>query len=87
MNSFTIQGESISIESLFESMPVAMALIDREGRHVALNQALANFSGLNAPDLIGRKVEELSRESGENIKRDFAFFDAGKEVPDHELRA
>ncbi|MBF0572417.1 MAG: GGDEF domain-containing protein [Desulfamplus sp.] len=83
---FDLQHEYITIESLFESMPVAMALIDREGRHVALNQALASFSGLSVRDLVGRKVEELSKESGENIKRDFLCFDAGEEVPDHEVQ-
>ena len=85
MKEFTLQHNIITIWSLFESMPVAMALIDREGRHVALNQALASFSGLKAHDLVGRKVEELSKESGENIKRDFKYFDAGLEVPEHEL--
>lgn len=82
---YDIEHASISLETLFESMPVAVALIDREGRHVALNQALANFSGLQAPDLVGKKVADLSKESGENIKRDFQYFDAGQEVPDHEV--
>lgn len=35
-----IRDEYISIESLFESMPVAMALIDRDGCHVALMKLL-----------------------------------------------
>lgn len=83
---FELQHESITLEVLFESMPVAVALLDREGRHVALNQALANFSGLNAHDLVGKKVAELSKESGENIKRDFCCFDAGQAVPDHEVK-
>ncbi|MFZ5775481.1 MAG: diguanylate cyclase [Thermodesulfobacteriota bacterium] len=85
MKKFTIENETITLEALFESMPVAMALIDREGRHVALNQALATFSGLTVHDLIGRKVAELSKESGENIERDFRCFDAGESVPDHEV--
>lgn len=80
-----IRDEYISIESLFESMPVAMALIDRDGCHVALNEALASISGLHASQLIGTKVSEQSKESGENIKRDFKFFDEGKEVPNHEV--
>ncbi len=85
MSVFRLSDESVTVEKLFESMPVAMALIDREGRHVALNQALASLSGLKAAELIGRKVEDLSSESGENIRRDFRCFDAGMEVPDHEL--
>lgn len=85
-HSFRIKHESITLETLFESMPVALALIDRDGRHVALNQALASFSGLKASDLIGVKVEDLSEESGKNIKRDFEYFDAGMDVPDHEVQ-
>lgn len=86
MNSyFELNNENLSIETLFESIPVAVALLDREGRHLVINHALAAISGLKYSDLVGRKVSDLSKESGENIKRDFAFFDAGKDVPDHEV--
>jgi LDH2 family malate/lactate/ureidoglycolate dehydrogenase len=47
---------------------------------------LASFSGLKVSELLGKKVSELSKESGENIKRDFAFFDRGETVPDHEVK-
>ena len=78
MNSyFELNNENLSIETLFESIPVAVALLDREGRHLVINHALAAISGLKYSDLVGRKVSDLSKESGENIKRDFAFFDAG----------
>lgn len=83
---FTVDSSSISIDDLFSAMPVAMALIDRDGRHVALNDALASLSGLSARQLIGIRVADLSPESGENIKNDFRSFDAGRPVPDHELR-
>ncbi|HOR45913.1 MAG TPA: GGDEF domain-containing protein [Spirochaetota bacterium] len=86
MREFRINDITIGIEELFESMPVAMALIDREGRHVALNQALASFSGRNAKELVGKKVSENSKESAENIKRDFAAFDEGESIPNHELQ-
>lgn len=36
--------------------------------------------------MIGKKVSELSKESGENIKRDFSLFDKGEAVPDHEVK-
>lgn len=76
----------ITMNKLFESMPVAMALIDREGRHVAVNAELATISGMPADALVGRKVAEMSPESGDNIVRDFKMFDAGMDVPKHELR-
>ncbi|QAZ66510.1 sensor domain-containing diguanylate cyclase [Solidesulfovibrio carbinolicus] len=81
----TIGDAAIPLARLFAAMPVAMALIDREGRHVALNQALASISGLKAEQLIGRRVAELSPESGENIQNDFRRIDAGLDVPDHEI--
>ncbi len=61
MREFRINDITIGIEELFESMPVAMALIDREGRHVALNQALASFSGRNAKELVGKKFLKTAR--------------------------
>ncbi len=86
MNSyFQLNNETISIEELFESIPVAVALLDREGRHLVINHALAAISGLSYSDLVGRKVAEQSIESAENIKRDFAYYDAGMAVPDHEV--
>lgn len=83
---FDLLHATISLETLFESMPVALALLDREGRHVAVNLALTEFNGMQPSELIGRKVAEFSKESGENIKRDFCLFDAGQEVPVHEVR-
>jgi diguanylate cyclase (GGDEF)-like protein/PAS domain S-box-containing protein len=82
---FDLLHTSISLEALFESMPVAMVLLDREGRHVAANRAVTAFNGLNPEQLIGRKVAEFSKESGENIERDFRMFDQGLEVPVHEV--
>lgn len=82
---FRILDQYVSINVLFESMPVALALLDREGCHVALNQALASISGLTVKELIGKKVAALSGQSGLNIERDFQAFDAGMGVPDHEV--
>ncbi len=81
-----IGDTTITLESLFLSMPVAIALIDREGRHVGLNDALASISGNKAAELIGRKVAELDPQSGRNIAENFRVFDAGGTVPEHEIR-
>ncbi|HAH60693.1 MAG TPA: hypothetical protein DCL73_01190 [Treponema sp.] len=86
MKKLGIEYKCMDIKDIFESMPVAMALMDREGRYVVVNKALSMFGGLKSSDLIGKKAEEISKESGENIKRDFQYFDEGREVPDHELQ-
>ncbi|ABM03037.1 diguanylate cyclase with PAS/PAC sensor [Psychromonas ingrahamii 37] len=80
-----LQG-NIDMETLFESMPVAMALTDREGRLLLVNHKMALLSGQNLSDLIGRKVEEVSKEAAENIKYEFRMFDAGLDVPNRELK-
>jgi len=85
MKEITIMNTSITIEKLFESMPVAMVLLNRKGEHVAVNQALASISDSRREELIGRKIEDMSKESGRNIIRDFRMFDANQEVPDHEV--
>lgn len=85
MKEFIIMDTVISIEELFESMPVAMVLVDRNGEHIVLNQTLASISGLQSESLVGRKVAEMSKVSGENISRDFLAFDANESIPDHEV--
>ena len=47
-------------------MPVAMALIDREGREVAVNQEWRMIYSLNNSDVKGRKVTDFCEKS-ENI--------------------
>jgi len=83
---FDLLHISITLDTLFESMPVAMALIDREGRDVAVNQSLSMLYGINTSDLIGRRVADFCKKSGANIERDFRMFDAGLDVPDHEIQ-
>ncbi|WP_051296442.1 sensor domain-containing diguanylate cyclase [Anaeroarcus burkinensis] len=84
-NIFKIYQEFITIEKLFESIPVAVSLVDRTGRYLVLNQELSDITGMKKSALIGMRVSEISKEAGENIKRDFIYFDEGKTVPDHEL--
>ncbi len=83
---FTVGRSLISLEALFSAMPVAMALIDRDGVHVAANQALADFNGLEAKDLIGRKVAELDVQSAMHMESAFRHFDAGHDAYDGEFR-
>lgn len=82
---FDLLHISISLEALFESMPVAMALIDRNGHDIAVNRELSMLYGYTPSDLIGRKVADFCKKSAKNIERDFRLFDAGLDVPDHEI--
>lgn len=82
---FHLDGNPVSLEALFSAMPVAMCLLDREGRHIALNEALANISGAPLEAHLGVPVSRFSEESARNIRNDFATLDAGGEVPVHEV--
>lgn len=66
-------------------LPVALCVIGRDGRLVAVNSFHATLAGRPVDDLIGVAVADLHAEGGENIKRDFRYFDAGKSVPNHEI--
>lgn len=58
---FGLQHISVSLEALFDSMPVAMALIDRDGCDVVVNQQLSILYGLNKSDILGRKVADFCK--------------------------
>lgn len=82
---FNLLHTNISLERLFEFMPVAMALIDRTGRDIAVNQKLSMLYGYTPSDIIGRRVEDFCQKSAANIERDFRMFDEGLDVPEHEI--
>ncbi len=81
----TLGESTVTLGELFAIMPVAMALVDRQGRYVAVNEALAAQLGHSVSWLEGRLVADLSAEAGHNILDNFRRFDAGQRVEDHEL--
>ncbi|QIB68809.1 GGDEF domain-containing protein [Aminipila butyrica] len=80
-----ILNEHITIKELFEAMPVALALVNREGEYLLVNNALVSLGGVFHANLIGQKIGEISPIAELNSREDFKLFDAGIEVPDHEL--
>lgn len=84
-HAFKIQDKFLSFATICDCVPIAMALIDRAGTLVAVNDKMASFSGLNKNAIIGRNLSEFSKEGAYNLTRDFIFFDQGKEVSDHDL--
>lgn len=83
---FTIMGKRIPVDAFWECLPAAMALVDREGRLVYLNSMMAAFVNIDKDLLIGRKIAEFSAEGGRNVTRDYRRFDAGEDVPEHNVR-
>ncbi|WP_052435398.1 sensor domain-containing diguanylate cyclase [Sulfurospirillum cavolei] len=83
---FNLLHTHISLEALFELMPVAMVLIDRYGRNIAFNQKLRTLHGFTPNTLLRRRVKEFCQKSAANIERDFYMHDKGLDVPDHEIQ-
>lgn len=83
---FNLLHTHISLEALFELMPVAMVLIDRSGRNIAFNQKLRTLHGFTPNILLRRRVKEFCQKSAANIERDFYMHDKGLDVPDHEIQ-
>jgi diguanylate cyclase (GGDEF)-like protein/PAS domain S-box-containing protein len=73
------------IEELFESMPIALAVVNREAQYIVVNKVLASLGGVFSADLVGKKAGIISDTAEQNIYRDFDLFDKGLSVPDHEL--
>lgn len=83
---YIIENETISLQELFDAMPVALALLDRQGNYIAFNEKQLHITGLTHEEMTGKSVADLGEgRVEENIRRDFHEFDAGHEVPDHEL--
>ena len=68
-----------------DKLPIALCIIDRKGRLVAVNALHATLAGREVGTLAGARVAELHPEGGENVMRDFRAFDQGKTVPNHEI--
>jgi diguanylate cyclase (GGDEF)-like protein len=70
---------------VYATAPVALCVINRDGRLLAVNERHSILADRPISHLIGVKVAELHEEGGQNIIRDFRVLDAGGAVPEHEL--
>jgi PAS domain S-box-containing protein len=53
------QTSAAIIDAIMASSPVGIAFLDREGRYVRINAAMAAFSGRQAEDHLGKAVGEI----------------------------
>lgn len=58
-NQDVIQSQLSEIESIYQTAPIGMAVLDTELRFVRINQKLAEINGLSVESHIGRSVREL----------------------------
>ncbi len=75
-----LQGSEERLRTIFEQAPIGIALIDRDGRYLAVNPARRRMLGYEADDLIGRHYLEVTHpddvELDQEINRQAA--DAGQ---------
>ncbi|WP_158407938.1 GGDEF domain-containing protein [Dyella japonica] len=74
-----------SLQALYDAVPVALGVIDRDGCYVGANGAYAAVLGLTPADIIGRRVGEYLPGAEEQLRRDIASFDAGFDVTEREV--
>ncbi|MGW1769454.1 SpoIIE family protein phosphatase [Streptomyces sp. NPDC002073] len=65
-----VKTNLVFLDSLFETCPIGLVMIDEELRYVHLNQALADMDGIPLADHIGRRMDEimLTRDEGEYLR-------------------
>jgi|AGTN01.2.fsa_nt_gi PAS domain S-box/diguanylate cyclase (GGDEF) domain len=74
------------LETVYATAPIALCVVGRDGRLLAVNERHTILAGKPISSLVGVKVSELHPESGEKIPMDFRLLDAGGTVPDHEVQ-
>jgi len=74
-----------SLQSLYDAIPVALGVIDRDGYYVGANGAYAAVLGLTPAEVIGKPVGEYLPGAEDQLRKDIASFDAGFDVTEREV--
>ncbi len=74
-----------SLQSLYDTIPVALGVIDRDGYYASANGAYAAIHGLVPADMIGHRVNDYLPGADEQLQQDFADFDAGFDLKEREM--
>ncbi len=75
----------VQLEALYAAAPVALGLVDREGRLVNANHALARLLGTEGQPVTGHTVARYLPPEQLDVIAMFARLEAGEEVPGREL--
>ena len=75
----------LQLESVYATAPVALGTVDREGRFMLANQAMAGLFGEDAAGLQGRALAQLFTQGGQRMTQDFLLAEAGHPLPHHEF--
>lgn len=79
-------GERVlQLEAVYESSPVAQCTIDREGRMVMSNRAMARLLGCEPEQLAHAGLQQLMPEAWQQVQADFGCLDAGGALQEYEF--
>lgn len=74
------------IRSIYLSLPIPACMIDRETRFIAANHKYAELMNTPLEHVVGHLMDGINPpEHIANVRRDFATFDSGGRVDDHEI--
>lgn len=80
-NAFEMQRQYAELETLYDTTPVGLSLIDREMRWVRINEELAAINGFSPEEHIGKKQIELIPDINKKIiALQQSVFDTGEPV-------
>jgi two-component system sensor histidine kinase/response regulator len=79
-----LEREREQLRQIVTHAPVAMAMLDREGRHVAHSARWLRYVGVDEPSVVGRTLRELWPDMPEKYERIFARAFAGEVVSEPE---
>ncbi|MEG4321643.1 MULTISPECIES: PAS domain S-box protein [unclassified Microcoleus] len=83
----TVRRQLAEIESIYQTTPVGLAVLDTDLRFVRLNQRLAEINGLSVAAHIGRRVREIVpdlADKAESLLR--RILETGEAIRNFELR-
>jgi two-component system CheB/CheR fusion protein len=67
-NATTLARQYAELETLYDTTPVGLSLLDRDLRYLRINEQLAEINGFPAKDHLGRKQSEMLPEIHEKIR-------------------
>ena len=84
-----VQRRLAELQTIYASVPVGIAFVDKELRFASINEALAKFNGIPVDEHVGRTLGEvLPSELAEQIEPIYRrVIETGEPVTDQELRA
>lgn len=83
-NISTLGERVLQLETIYDTTPVALCMIDRNGQMVMSNKAMARLLNRTSNEINGKPVVELMPACWQHFVRDFTLADSGAELAGRE---